>query len=295
MNWLRMMLAVAWNEIQVLFKDRGSLALLLLLPLLIAGLINAPQIASWANEEEPQISFNLAVVNADTGPYGAAIVAALKDIEVLNVSDVADPVVADDRVANREAEAALLIPASFSQQVNDYEPTSLEVIVDPTQEATVGLIGGILDSVVSEVNLVGEIRYGIRSVLAESGAFTELDPAMQQGIEAQTLGVIMTQLNEKRTAPAIAVISQDMEGKSAAVLHNITVVAMMPGIAILFSFFVTTVLTASFYREKDDGSFRRLLAAPISRSAVISGKMIAYILLVFLAIGHFNCADQPAV
>lgn len=285
MNWLRMMLAVAWNEIQVLFKDLGSLALLLLLPLLIAGLINAPQIASWANEEEPQVSFNLAVVNEDTGPYGVAIVDALKDIDVLNVSDVTNLAVADEQVANRLVEAALFIPPGFSEQVNTYEPTSLNVIVDPTQEATVGLISGILDSVASEVNLVGEIRYGIRSVMAESSAFTKLDPAMQQGIEAQTLGVIMTRLNEKRTEPTIAVVSQDMAGKTAAVLQNIAVVAMMPGIAILFSFFVTTVLTASFYREKDDGSFRRLLAAPISRSAVISGKMVAYILLVFLQLG----------
>jgi ABC-2 type transport system permease protein len=285
MNWLRLVFTVAWNDIQVLFKDKGALAIFLLLPLLIAGLINAPQIASWANEEEPAISFNLAVVNEDEGLYGEQVVNALKGIAVLNVTEVAAAETADAQVAEREVEAAVLIPPGFSQQIDAYEPVAMNLIVDPTQEASVGLITGILDSVAAEVNLVGEIRYGIRAVLSESEAFVAADPAMQAGAEAQTLGVIMTQLNEKRTEPVISVASQDMEGKSATELYNITVVAMMPGIGILFSFFVTTALIGSFYAEKDQGSFRRLLAAPLPRSAIIAGKMIATMLVVFLQLG----------
>ncbi len=285
MNWLRLTFAVAWNEMQVLFRDKGSLAILLLLPLLIAGLVNAPQLAGWANEEEPQISFNLMVVNEDEGLYGEQIVAALKSIDVLNVTETADASVADAQVAEREVEAAVLIPTDFSQQVDAYEPAAMSLIVDPTQEAAVGLISGILDSVAAEVNMVGEIRYGIRSVMMESEQFAAADPAMQQGVEAQTLGVIMTQLNEKRTEPAISVISEDMAGKTAAMLHNINVVAMLPGVGILFSFFVTTALVASFYKEKDQGSFRRLLAAPMPRGVIIAGKMVAYVVLVFLQLG----------
>jgi len=120
MNWIQLTLAVAWNEMQVLFKDKGALAILLLLPLLIAGLINAPQLAGWANEEEPQISFNLAVVNEDEGLYGEQIVDALKSIDVLNVTEMTDAATADTQVADREVEAAVLIPNSFSRQVDTY-------------------------------------------------------------------------------------------------------------------------------------------------------------------------------
>ena len=69
MNLIRDTLSVAWKELQVLLKDRGSLFLFLLLPLLVGGLVNAPQIASW-NSEKPSVSFNLVVVNEDDGVYG---------------------------------------------------------------------------------------------------------------------------------------------------------------------------------------------------------------------------------
>jgi len=285
MNLLWDTLAVAWKELQVLARDRGALAIFLGLPLLIAGLMNAPQIASWQNEEEPQLSLGLLVVNEDEGAYGEQVVNALAGIGIIEVEEVADTATADDRVTEREAEAAVIIPAGLSRQIDAYEPTAVQLIIDPTQEATVSLITGVLDSVVAEVNMVGEIRYGIRAVLDESGVLEGADAAVRQGVEAQTLGVIMTQLNERRERPAIAVRSEDMTGKTTTDLMNITVTAMMPGIAVLFAFFVSTAVISSVYGEKDQGSFRRLLAAPISRGAIVAGKMIAYMVVVFLQIG----------
>lgn len=285
MNLLWDTLAVAWKELQVLARDRGALAIFLGLPLLIAGLMNAPQIASWQNEEEPQLSLGLLVVNEDEGAFGEQVVNALAGIGILQIEEVADMATADDQVAEREADAAVIIPAGFSRQIDAYEPTTVQLIVDPTQQATVSLITGVLDSVVAEVNMVGEIRYGIRAVLDKSGVLEGADAAVRQGVEAQTLGVIMTQLNERRERPAIAVRSEDMTGKTTTDLMNITVTAMMPGIAVLFAFFVSTAVISSVYGEKDQGSFRRLLAAPISRGAIVAGKMIAYMVVVFLQIG----------
>ena len=286
MNVIRLTLAVAWNEIKVLFRDRGSLALLLLLPLLIAGLINAPQIASWSNgEEEEQITFSLLLVDEDGGPYAEQVAAALKSVDVLDVQEVDSAALADRQVAEREVEAAVIIPDNFSEEIDAYRPTAVQVILDPTQEATVGLVNGILDSILAEITVVGEVRYGIHSILDESGIFAGADPALQQGIEAQTLGVIMTRLNEMRQEPAIAVTSQDMAGKTAAELTNIVIVSMLPGLGVLFAFFVINTLVGSFYTEKDQGSFRRLLAAPIPRGAIIAGKMMAHMVIVLLQVG----------
>lgn len=285
MNFLRYILAVAWNELQILAKDRGALAVLLLLPLLVGGLINAPQIASWGSDDEAQqISFNLLVVDEDSGPYGEQVVSALEGVNILDVAHADSPAVADERVADRDVEAAVIIPPGFSEAIDAYEPTTVQVIVDPTQEATVGLVTGILDSVLAEISIVGEIRYGIRSILEESGLLVGAEPAVQAGVEAQTLGVIMTQLNQMRQEPAIAVTSQDMAGTTSADLYNISVVSMLPGVAVLFAFFGAVFLVSSFYKEKEQGSYRRLLAAPAPRGTVLAGKMLAYMVPIFLQV-----------
>ncbi len=284
MNWFRYTLAVAWKELQVLIKDRGAMALFFLLPLILSGLISGPQIASWRSggEESVTISLKVALLNDDAGPYGQQVAAALQDIDVLQVETADQMEIVDQLVTDREVDAGIIIPADFSQQIDAYTPTTVQLIVDPGQTQVAGIFTGILDSVLTEINLVGEIRYGIRTILDESGVLAGADPAVRQGVEAQSLGVIMTQLNELRQNPAIAVISEDMSGQTATSLLDMIVVSMLPGVAVLFAFFVTTSEVGSFYTEKNQGSFRRLLAAPIPPWTIVAGKMLAYMVIVIL-------------
>lgn len=284
MDWFRYTMAVAWKELQLLFKDRGAMALFFLLPLIISGLIAGPQIASWRSggEESVTISLEVALLNADAGPYGQQVAAALQDIEVLAVETVAQMETVDQLVTDRGVDAGIIIPANFSQQIDAYTPTTVQLIVDPGQTQVAGIFTGILDSVLTEVNLVGEIRYGIRTILDESGILADADPAVRQGVEAQSLGVIMTQLNQLRQNPAITVVSEDMSGQTVTNLLDMVVVSMLPGVAVLFAFFVTTSEVNSFYTEKNQGSFRRLLAAPIPRWTIVAGKMLAFMVIVIL-------------
>ncbi|HEX7464096.1 MAG TPA: ABC transporter permease, partial [Actinomycetota bacterium] len=40
----------------------------------------------------------------------------------------------------------------------------------------------------------------------------------------------------------------------------------------------------TFHRERDEGTFRRLLASPVSRAAIIAGPMVAYMVIVVLQV-----------
>jgi len=48
----------------------------------------------------------------------------------------------------------------------------------------------------------------------------------------------------------------------------------VPGYTIIFVFVTAQATAFSIYREKKEGSFRRLLAAPMSKAALLAGKMI---------------------
>jgi ABC-2 type transport system permease protein len=59
---------------------------------------------------------------------------------------------------------------------------------------------------------------------------------------------------------------------------------LFPAFAVMFIFFVVGAESASLLREREAGTLRRLLAAPIPRWTVIAGKMLAYGLLVCLQV-----------
>lgn len=53
----------------------------------------------------------------------------------------------------------------------------------------------------------------------------------------------------------------------------------------MFSFFLVGAVGESIFRERDDGTFRRLLAGPIPRASIILGKMTAFGTLILLQVG----------
>lgn len=281
MNAISNTLAVAGKELQVLFKDRGNLVVLFLMPLLIASFISQIGRMVSPGEEAPEIKVHVYVVNQDAGPYGERVVDALRDIKVLAIRTLNTPEVADRQVADGKAAAAIIVPADFSQDINAYQPTQVQVIVDPVQTEAAGIVAGIMNQVVAEVNLWGEITYGIRAVLDKSGAMEGATAEMRRAVEAQTLGVIMTQLAEMRQSPAIAVRSEDLEGVEprepvGPASFN------MPSMTTMFAFFLVGIIATGILTEKENGTFRRLLASPIHPGSIIAGKMLAHMLIVIL-------------
>jgi ABC-2 type transport system permease protein len=271
-------LSIAWKEILLLSKDRGSLAIMFLLPLLLGAMMGAANL-TMGDSEEAIILLHVSLVNEDNGAFGTEITKAIKEIDELDI-EVYDTVSeAEAPVAKGEAAAAIIIPASFSADINAYTPTSIEVIVDPGQPETASIVTGIMKQVVDEVTIWGEVQYGIRAVLEESGALAGATEEQQRAVGAQTLGVIMTALGEMRRTPAIAVVSEDLAGVEVENWVQTFFALMFPGFAVMFIFINITWSSSSLLNERETGTLRRLLAAPLPQGSIIAGKMLAYTLL----------------
>lgn len=269
-------LAVAWKELQVLFKDRGQLAVLFLMPVMFASVIG-----SAFGGGTPGIEVYL--VNQDTGQYSARVVEILHEIEALRITELETVDQADRQVADGQALAAVIIPPDFSQKIDAYEQTQIQVIVDPTQERYGSIVVGIMNDVVTPVIYQGEIQYGIREVMDDSAAFDESDPQTRSMMEAMMLGVLMTQLQEAFENPQISVEASDLEGVETESLSN-AYSYTTPSYAVMFAFFIVGTIAASIMSEKEEGTFRRLLASPLRRGSLIAGKMLAYMLVVGLQV-----------
>jgi len=282
---IRNTFAMAWKEIQLLVRDRGLLAVLFLLPLLFTSLYGGMNMQA-AGGGDAIISLDVCLVNQDEGIFGEEIAKALNSIAELNVETFDGVADAEQRVAEGEATAAIVIPAGFTANMDAYTPTTIEVMVDPAQPESVSIVTEIMNQVIGEVTIWGEVQYGIRTVLDESGLLAGASIEEQRAVGAQTLGVIMTQLSEMRRTPAIVVASEDLEGATVTIAGALQAffAFLFPAITVMFIFFIVGAAADSLLTERETGTLRRLLAGPIPRGAIIAGKMLAYVLLVCLQV-----------
>jgi ABC-2 type transport system permease protein len=277
-------LSVAGKEIRLIAADRGTLAILILLPILLGSLFAGLNIMANTSDESPDILLEVNLVNEDPGVFGGEVAKTIGSIKELNIESLDSINEAEQRVIKGEVAAAIIIPADFSENIDAYAPTAIEVIVDPAQPESASIVTGIMNQVVGEVTIWGEIQYGVRTIMEESGLLVEASPEEQRAIEAQNMGVIMTQLNELRRNPAISVISENLEGVKVEGGIGLFLTYLFPAFTVMFIFFIVGGESASLLQEREAGTLRRLLAAPIPPWTIIAGKMLAYGLLVCLQV-----------
>lgn len=277
-------LSVAGKEIRLIVADRGTLAVLLLLPILLGSLFAGLNLMLVTEEGEPNIQLEVILVNEDSGDFGVEVVKSLQSIDELNISRVSDISEAEKSVLEGGTIAAIIIPADFSEKINAYTPTEIEVIVDPAEPDSASIVTGIVNQVAAEFIIWGEIQYGVRTIMEETADLTEASPEELRAIQAQNMGVIMTQLNELRRNAAISVISENLEGVKVEGGITLFLTFLFPAFTVMFIFFIVGTESASLLREREVGTLRRLLAAPLPRWTVIAGKMLAYGLLVCLQV-----------
>jgi ABC-2 type transport system permease protein len=286
MKLIRSTLTMARKDLKVLFKDRGQLAVLFAMPLLFALLFGGGaslMMGDGGPGGESRLVIPVYLVNEDQGSYGEQVEAALRGIRPLSIRSARTADAADQFVADGKAPSAIIIPDDFSARLDANQPTTVRLIKDPAQQAEARAVAGILNQALTELSVMAEIQYGIGAVYAKTGALEGAEPEVARAVQAQTMGAIWTAVQEIRQNPAIAVRSEDLTGAvKEFALSSIIFAYYVPMFATMFAFFLIGFMAASILGEREAGSFRRLLAAPIFRGSVISGKMLAFVGVVFL-------------
>jgi ABC-2 type transport system permease protein len=278
---IRNSLAIAWKDLLIVLKDKGALAVYFLMPLLFASLMGMA--FGGTGSEEKEIKIAVLLVNQDSGAYGQMLADGLKGAEVLVVEELSDAVLADQRVAGGEAPAALIIPADFTANIDAGELVDVTIVKDPTQQEAANIVAGVTNQAMAEIGMLGELRYGIHAVLAERPDYDKAPPELVQAIEAQTLGVLWTQLQQMRQSPVIAVKGEAVSGAEEVQPWD-PITWYVPGFTVAFAFFLIGTVASTLLQEKEEGTFRRLMSSPMPHGAIIGGKMLAYVIVVFLQV-----------
>ena len=295
---------IAKKDLLQTLKDRNSLILLLAIPLVLITAVGLA-FGNLFGGRSSQITITVAVSNQDGGPVGAGIVNALK----INTSQLAISVnqyqdaqqVVDQIANNNNVNAGIVIPAGASDKViaaaqSGTTPNNLIQFyaLPSNNDPRATIIQNIVTSVISS-QLAGSSAVGqVYAVCRQPG-----NHCAQNTIDAQKIAASVGQASAVDGRSAV----QTLTAGQAVRINNFD--QIVPGYAVFFALFGINAAAGTILQEKEDGTFRRLLIAPIQKYALLGGKLLAQFtltfvqLLVLLGLGYFafklDIGSWPAV
>ena len=262
-------LSITFKDLQIFFKDRGAMLQLFLLPLVFVVVFTGALGAIGKGEEDARIP--LPVVDLDGGELARTLLDNINAAGGVRVEPYAQAE-AMALLDENEIDRVLTIPPDFTAGIADGQPVTLRLVshadADIKQTEAVRLVvEGVANDMALEIQILaalqqmGKMQAGVPE---SSQAFTV------ERMQAQA----RSQFERAQTQPLVTVAQrepgQEVEQEEPLGMGDIAV----PGITVLFVFLMAQTTARSIYDEKKVGSFRRLLAAPMSKVALLGGKML---------------------
>jgi ABC-2 type transport system permease protein len=275
---LLQILSTTWKDLKILFKDTRGLATLFLMPLMFIVVMSTALQGVFGADSDTQPTL-LPVVNLDRGHLAEDVVAQLNDIDGIQVETTWK----GETLTRQRAEAlvtggaravAVVFPADFSKQVearlrHDDATATIELVTDPAVSTQFiapiyGMVFGAAERVAQIEFNQERINYEVEDMLAEMPALARPD---WDQIEIETDDDSIVQV--ERVAPP----AMNVEVFPDSYQQNV------PGYTVLGVFFIVGTMASSILQEKQDGTFRRLLVAPIPKPVLLAGKILPYYLV----------------
>jgi ABC-2 type transport system permease protein len=267
-------LSVAWKDLQILLKDRGTAIQLLVLPLLFIFITSGALTAMTADQNQGDTRIPLPVVDLDGGEAARTLVDGLEAAGGVQVQQY-DPSEATALLNENELDHVLTIPAAFTEDLAQNRTATLRLVSHPnTGTARTESMRLVVEGVARDMALETQILVSLQQM---GEMLADAPPEYQAAFAVErTQAQARSQFERASSQPLVAVrqrISTPVGGEEQEELASANLLAV-PGYAVLFVFLTAQATASSIYEEKKVGSFRRLLAAPISRASLLAGKML---------------------
>jgi ABC-2 type transport system permease protein len=287
---IHQIIAITIKDLKVLFHDRGGMVSLFLMPaMFILVMSYALQGTFEPTADQP---YEVLVVNQDNGKLGVEAVKALDDLEgVIVVTELEgqalDFEAADALVSGGDYPIAVIFPEDFTDTIlaaatdATVDKATVSFIVDPsTASQFTAPIQGAVTGLVQNMAATAQAPLRITTAFDEMAAAM---PAEQQGFVGQIGAAFSERLNSNTDVQfdeETGVLFEQVTPSDYEIeVYPSSVTQNVPGYTIFGLFFIVQVLASSILHEKTDGTFRRLLVAPLPRPVLLLGKLLPYYLV----------------
>ncbi len=280
---IRQLIALTVKDLKVLFKDTGGIAVLFLMPAMFLFVMSNALAGSFTRDDS---LIDVLVVNQDSGAVGAALVDNLKDGGGFNVvTDLEGATLtretAEKLIVDQKYSIALVIPLDFSDHIRSQlgaqnpAPAPIDLIVDPaTSDQMLGPVKGAVAGLAQQAAFTNLMPMGIDLMLS---SIEQNGGSIPAPMRAQlTTG---TQQTSALGGGNLVTLNQVQPAGMTVEQFPNTVQQNVPGWTLFGVFFIAQLVATSIVEEKKVGSFRRLMAAPMSRATMLLGKLLPYLIL----------------
>jgi ABC-2 type transport system permease protein len=228
----------------------------------------------------------LLVVNNDTGDLAKEAIVLIRELPEIKVIEngAYTSEKAEELIVNDTVNIALIFPEDFSLRVQEAatdpmaQKATVRFIIDPA--GGVQLLGsveavaqGAIERIAARSQAPLQIQYGFTSIeesapIARQTAIKEVGASFIEGVQKQggLDGIGSSGVEFKETVPSAFRITK---------LPN-SVEQNVPGFAIFGVFFIMQTIGLSFLKERQLGTYNRLLVAPLQRAVFMIGKLVPY-------------------
>jgi ABC-2 type transport system permease protein len=277
---------IAKKDLLETIKDRSSIFFMLAMPIIFITVMGFVLSGDFGSNGPIQVT--VAVSNQDTGPVGQAIVTALKTKNSsiqFNLKSYSDASQVQNVVADTKSnvDAGVVIPAGTSQKftsaVENHQPVNNLVqfyTLPSSNNAPAQIAQGVVYSVINNM---------ATSAYASSAAIAQVNQVCNTPGNHCAPNTIDPQAISQAIAQSIASVSNSSPVQALTAGENVKISSFdlyVPGYAIFFALFGINAVAGTILQEKEDGTFRRLLIAPIQKYALLGGKVLAQFLLTVL-------------
>ncbi|HEX4714477.1 MAG TPA: ABC transporter permease [Ktedonobacteraceae bacterium] len=280
---------IAKKDLLLTLKDKSSFFFMLAMPIIFITVMGLVLGNSFGGNSGP-IQVTIAISNHDNGPVGKAILDAFKTKTSgfqFNLKNYSDPnqvvnIVADSK---NNVDAGVIIPVGTSDAltnaVENHQPVNNLVkfyALPGSNNAPALYAQGIVNGVINDITTdqyasmaaVGQVNH-VCHAPGNTCASATIDP------QAIGKAVVQSLTSTPNSSPVQALTAGQAVTVSSFDLY-------VPGYAIFFALFGLNAVAGTILQEKEDGTFRRLLIAPVQKYALLGGKVLAQFILTVLQI-----------
>ncbi len=255
---MRAAVIIAGKDLRQRLRDASAILMAIVLPFALAATLSLTLGRVTAVSRIP-----VAVTDLDHGPMAGAfqqqVLRPMQRHGLIRLASAPTAAQARRLVGNGTAQAAIVIPAGFSRTVQAGGTADLQVIGNVDQPVAASVAQSLATSFVQDLN---GVRLSVATVLHAPGT----PPSAQA---AASVAEQASRMPSPVSVEDVSAARRELDAK--------TYVAA--GMAVFFLFFTVQFGVASLLDERKDGTLARLLAAPVSRGAILGGKVLTSFLI----------------
>ena len=264
------------KDLLLLFRDRRTLSVLVALPLAFIAIIGSStgQLFSQAGAAR---KIKIGVVDAQHSDQSIKVVDELQSIAALDVSTFDDRPAARTALAEDKIHVLLFIGHSYDKQV-----AALEVydVLHPEEGRLKGKLKS-LDIAVESGSFLANASELVEIVVFAKTLQTIAGPVVKKDSKLAMQIMRASRKSASELEDLASELPEDSTNLSSGAknFNSIVYQVVVPGYTVMFVFFIVNFMARSFIGERDLGTLNRLRLAPVSRTGILIGKTVPFLII----------------